>query len=155
MDKFLWGQVYVKGALVRPPGAHDNSNDHYQQAMVPTCWNCEGVLWLIFCDALVKDDQHLEDRLGVDPGEPCVRDRGDSRPRYSGVQDDGRSSGDPETPGHRSQENGARVAELMFFFVTREVRMFSDETWKIMWVSILANLVFFGITLPLLGKMLS
>ena len=33
--------------------------------------------------------------------------------------------------------------------------MFSDETWKIIWVSILANLVFFGITLPLLGKMLS
>ena len=32
--------------------------------------------------------------------------------------------------------------------------MFSDETWKIMWVSILANLVFFGIALPLVRKML-
>ena len=86
MDKFLWGQVYVKGALVRPPGAHDNSNDHYQQAMVPTCWNCEGVLWLIFCDALVKDDQHLEDRLGVVVGEPRILTHGATHHRNSRLE---------------------------------------------------------------------
>ena len=43
----------------------------------------------------------------------------------------------------------------MFFFVTRGVRMFSDETWKIIWVSIMANIAFvlgMGLVAKMLGK---